>query len=139
MSLGRAIGDPWDALRRHTAARIALGRAGGSLPTSELLKFSYDHAQAKDAVHAELDLDRLETELVELGLPIVRVGSRVSDRLTYLQRPDLGGELDDPSRSELEKIAKKNRDGYDIVVIVADGLSATAAQVQAATVVGPLV
>src|SRR5580658_10976777 len=70
MSEFHAAADPWEALRRHTAARIALGRAGGSLPTRELLKFSYDHAEARDAVHSELDLDRLQAELNGIGLPI---------------------------------------------------------------------
>jgi ethanolamine ammonia-lyase small subunit len=139
MKPARATGDPWGSLRRHTAARIALGRAGGSLPTSELLKFSYDHAEARDAVHSELDMDRLQAELGGLGLPIVKVSSRVSDRFTYLQRPDLGCELDDPGRSELDGISKTNGDGIDIVLIVADGLSALAAQAHAASVVGPLV
>jgi ethanolamine ammonia-lyase small subunit len=131
--------DPWESLRQHTAARIALGRAGGSLPTDELLKFSYDHAEARDAVHSELDWDRLQAELERSGLPLVRVASRVNDRFTYLQRPDLGGELDDASRQQLEAISKTNRDGFDVVLIVADGLSALAAQVHAASIVGSLV
>src|SRR5215213_105155 len=94
--------DPWSFLRRHTAARIALGRAGGSLPTSEVLSFAMDHALARDAVHAEWDLDAAEGSLRPLGLPVVRLQTRATDRLTYLQRPDLGRRLDEASRSALE-------------------------------------
>src|SRR5215207_9161158 len=31
---------PWLALRRWTPARVAIGRAGGSLPTAEVLGFA---------------------------------------------------------------------------------------------------
>jgi ethanolamine ammonia-lyase small subunit len=137
MSAGHFASDPWSGLRRHTAARIALGRAGGSLPTGELLKFAFDHAEARDAVHSEIDLDRLHMELEDLGLPMVRVSSCVSDRFTYLQRPDLGCALDIASRSQLEAVS--SADGVDVALIVADGLSALAAQLHAAAVVRLLV
>jgi ethanolamine ammonia-lyase small subunit len=139
MNDGRAIPDPWSSLRRHTTARIALGRAGTSLPTAELLRFAYDHAEARDAVYSDLDLDRLHAELASFDLPIVRVASRVSDRFAYLQRPDLGCQLDEPSRTELEAISKLNANEFDVALIVGDGLSASAVQNHATSVLGPLI
>src|SRR5439155_3802379 len=112
----------------HTSARIALGRSGSSLPTGEVLRFALDHALARDAVHAELDEDQLESDLTKVaqGLPIVRVATRVGDRATYLQRPDWGRELSPESRQKLAAMAPA--EGTDVCLILADGLSATATQ-----------
>jgi len=129
-----ATPDPWEALRRLTPARIALGRAGGSLPTAELLRFSAAHAVARDAVWSELDLDALEAALAGLALPALRLATLAPDRLTYLQRPDLGRRLDEASQARLAEAAAaaSGADGCDVAIAVADGLSATAAQRHAA-------
>ena len=129
--------DPWTRLREHTAARIALGRAGASVPTDEVLHFALDHALARDAVHAELDVDQLEKALAEVAgdVPIVRVATRATDRTTYLQRPDLGRQLDDASRDALAQIKRP----ADVCIVVADGLSATATQRHAVALFGLLV
>jgi ethanolamine ammonia-lyase small subunit len=132
-----ATADPWATLRRHTAARIALGRAGASLPTAEVLRFALDHALARDAVHAELDIEQLEKDMADAApeLSILRVASRVTDRTTYLQRPDLGRQLDDASRQRLSQVKVAG----DVSLVLADGLSATATQRHAAALCGLLV
>src|SRR5919201_5760742 len=89
--------DPWRSLRAFTSARIALGRAGGSLTTRAHLEFQLAHARARDAVHARLDVASLETSVREAGYDAVTVRSLAADRQTYLQRPDLGRRLEPES------------------------------------------
>jgi ethanolamine ammonia-lyase small subunit len=133
--------DPWDRLRRHTPARIALGRAGGSLPTGEVLRFSMDHALARDAVWAELDVDRLLADVAAAvpapAMPTVVLSTRAADRATYLKRPDLGRRLDDAGGRAVASAAPAG--GCEVCLIVADGLSALAAQRQAPRVLAELV
>jgi ethanolamine ammonia-lyase small subunit len=117
--------DPWQALRRHTAARIALGRAGASLPTAEVLRFGLDHARAQDVVHAALAVPALAAALAALQLPQVLVHSRAPDRATYLLRPDLGRCLN-PSCSPPLAAARAVEGHCDVAAGLADGLSATA-------------
>jgi len=129
---------PWVHLRRHTSARIALGRSGGSLPTRELLAFNLDHALARDAVHAPFDAESLATELRTIAnVPAVCVlHSAAPDRLTYLQRPELGRRLSEKSAAELTALRTVAVDHTlspsSLVIIVSDGLSALAAHRQAA-------
>mgnify|MGYP003648824490 CR=1 FL=1 len=59
------VENPWERLNAFTDARIGLGRAGVSLPTSKLLAFQLAHAQAQDAVHCPLDVEALSTELTQ--------------------------------------------------------------------------
>ncbi|GAB2926887.1 ethanolamine ammonia-lyase subunit EutC [Hafnia psychrotolerans] len=127
--------NPWEALRQFTAARIALGRTGSSLPTAELLKFSLAHAQARDAVHLPFDSQTLEASLHELGLGTLTVASAAADRTTYLCRPDLGRKLSAESR---EMLSQQPTKPADIVLVVADGLSSKAVHRQAVPLIREL-
>jgi ethanolamine ammonia-lyase small subunit len=121
--------DIWHGLRRYTPARIAIGRAGGSLPTAEVLDFAWAHAEARDAVHAELDVEKLATTIETLGVQCLRLESAAEDRITYIRRPDLGRKLSDRSRQLLAQLDPPTP-SPDLAIIIADGLSAVAAQEQ---------
>ena len=120
--------DPWRHLAARTPARVALGRAGASLPTREVLGFALAHAQARDAVHARLDRQLLRSDLSAAGLiedehRLVEIESQATDRETYLRRPDLGRRLNEASRAAL---AGMPRGPFDLAILIGDGLSATA-------------
>ncbi len=119
---------PWDVLRRLTPARVALGRAGAALPTAAVLGFGHAHALARDAVHRALDTERLRADIGALGLDSIEVVSAAPDRATYLRRPDLGRQLAPESRSVLDAAAPASA---DLAIVLADGLSAIAVQVNA--------
>ena len=122
---------PSHPLQKWTRARVALGRAGGSIPWSATRDFRLAHARARDAVHLAFDPAALRTDLEPLGLPILEIESEVHDRATYLQRPDWGRKLTGDSRDLLQQ--NRTSDGFDLVIVLSDGLSAAAAQLQ-----GPL-
>lgn len=119
--------NPWDALRRFTNARIALGRAGSSLPTAPLLAFNLSHAQARDAVHQPLDTAVLHDALRAAGFETLDAASAAPDRDHYLRRPDLGRKLGDASAASIASHANATSEPPEIVFVVADGLSAFAA------------
>ena len=127
--------DPWTALRRHTAARIALGRAGVSLPTAEWLGFGVAHALARDAVHLPLDGALVRTQVQALGLVCHDVHSAAADRATYLRRPDLGRRLAEASALQLAGLPRMTG---ELLVMVGDGLSALAVHRHAAPLLAEL-
>jgi ethanolamine ammonia-lyase small subunit len=113
--------DLFQRLRQATPARIGLGRAGQGLPTAAMLAFQLAHARARDAVVAALDVAAIGADL---GQATVVVDSAAPDRECYLRNPDLGRRLD--ARSGLQ------RGDYDLAIVIADGLSARAANLHAA-------
>lgn len=115
--------DTWQSLSQFTAARIALGRAGISLPTRACLDFQLAHALARDAVNLPLDFDQLAHSLSVQGIASLCLQSQAANPQTYLQRPDLGRLLSPAAQRSLQDL---NPSAIDVVVIVADGLSSTA-------------
>jgi ethanolamine ammonia-lyase small subunit len=121
-------------LRALTPARVGLGRTGVSLETRDLLDFQRCHAQARDAVHSRLEAAALAATLAEISAAeVLRLHSAAADRATYLQRPDLGRTLDEPSRNLLaHRVCPAGSKSTDVALIVADGLSALAVERHAA-------
>jgi len=119
-------------LRTYTPARVGLGRTGPSVPTSEQLRFQLDHALARDAVHAHLDVPALLPALQQRKLAALAVQSAVTAdpqqdaRQLYLRRPDLGRTLHPQSVQALQQLSANTHEKPEIVFIIADGLSALA-------------
>ncbi|MEU1087105.1 ethanolamine ammonia-lyase subunit EutC [Streptomyces sp. NPDC005892] len=124
--------DLWEPLRRHTPARVGLGRVGHGLPLRHLLEFQAAHAQARDAVHRAVDFGAVRAGLT--GHPVAEVRSAAPDRAAYLRRPDLGRTLHPDDGPRLDGLP-----GGGPLVVVADGLSATAVQLHALPLLNALV
>ncbi|MEJ7643454.1 MAG: ethanolamine ammonia-lyase subunit EutC [Chryseolinea sp.] len=116
--------DPWAELKRYTSARIALGRSGRSIPSRALLQFKLDHAHARDAIFAALNIPMLLESLEKVMSPVFLLRSQAPTRQIYIQRPDLGRELSAYARTQLE--AAGPYVATDLAIILADGLSARA-------------
>lgn len=129
-SLEPVTENAWRKLNAFTDARIGLGRAGISLPTQHMLAFQLAHAQAIDAVHTQLDVEGLSQSLMaqtwSLETAPIHLHSKAIDRASYLQRPDWGRLLDEASAAKLDRHRAEQANGYDLVVVVVDGLSSRA-------------
>jgi ethanolamine ammonia-lyase small subunit len=108
------------SLAAQTVARVGLEKTGVSLATQEILDFQLAHAQARDAVHAALDIGSLAEGLRRRNLPFYRLRSAAPDRTAYLRNPGLGRTLHPESAAHLQA------QPCDAVFLIADGLSAVA-------------
>lgn len=105
------------AAKKHTPARIGIGRAGTRPKTKTWLKFRLDHAAAVDAVYGEV------TEELLQKLDVFQVTTRVTDKEEYITRPDLGRRLSDESKTVIQSKCQKNP---KVQIIISNGLSASA-------------
>lgn len=123
--------DPWGKLRQFTDARIALGRAGVSLPLEEYLSFKLAHARARDAVHQPvIGPEEVAGAFLTSGKPVLQLQSMAENRMEYLTRPDKGRKLGEESRTLLAG----SRKGDDVCIVLCDGLSAPAVNESGAAV-----
>lgn len=120
--------DPVAEALARTPARLQVGRAGTAYRTATWLQLRADHAAARDAVHADMDLlrdvgpDRID------GFLLFWAATRAATRAEFLTRPDLGRRLDDESRARVQARCPR---GADLQVVIGDGLSARAVAAQA--------
>jgi ethanolamine ammonia-lyase small subunit len=117
--------ETWDAIRAVTPARVALGRAGGSLPTAAHLRFRADQARARDAVIHDFDGAGLASLLTEAGHAAVALSSAATSRDEYIRRPDLGRVLSDASHASLSAV---DAEPCDLAIVLCDGLSPLAVE-----------
>lgn len=123
-------------LRHLTPARVGLGRTGASLPTQALLKFTLDHARARDAVHAAFDPAAIVAGLDAIGLRTLVASSLAGSRAEYLKRPDLGRKLGATSQHLL---ASEPHGPCHLAIVIGDGLSPSAVNAHAVELVRNLV
>jgi ethanolamine ammonia-lyase small subunit len=115
------------AARALTPARILAGRSGPAYRTTTWLQLRQDHAAARDAVQAEIDLER------DLGTQFVRrwnvfeVETLVGSKVEYLLRPDLGRRLAPAAR---DLVRERCPPRADVQIVIGDGLSAAAVRAQ---------
>src|ERR1700692_527889 len=88
-------------IEMHTPARLLVGRAGAAYRTETQLQLREDHAKARDAVRAELDLQKAFSAEFIKKWQLFEVSARASTKVEYLARPALGREFSEESRGEV--------------------------------------
>lgn len=110
-------------LKDSTPARVFVGRAGSAYRTTSHLELRADHAAARDAVHADVDITRdFEKEFAQ-QYDLFQVHSGARTKQEYLLRPDLGRSLSEEAKEELRS---RREPRTDLQIVIGDGLSATA-------------
>lgn len=110
-----------DEIRALTEARLTAGPRGRALATRAALGFALDHARAREAVFAELDVAGAERALHAAKLATRAVTSAALARDTYIRRPDLGRVLPQGQAEAL-----RGTGPCDVALVLGDGLSGIA-------------
>jgi ethanolamine ammonia-lyase small subunit len=114
-------------LRAQTPARLLAGRSGAAYRTTTQLDLREAHAAARDAVGIELDLFADFGQDFADQWNLFEVCSQATSKHEYLVRPDLGRRFSAASRAEMEKRCPAEP---DFLILIGDGLSATAVKAQ---------
>jgi ethanolamine ammonia-lyase small subunit len=116
-----------EKVRVRTPARLLAGRSGAAYRTNTQLELRQAHAAARDAVRAELGLFTNPDDEFIRKWNLFEVCSRAANKDEYLLRPDLGRQLNEASRAEVNRRCIKGR---DLQIVIGDGLSVTAVAMQ---------
>lgn len=114
-------------IRARTPARVLLGRAGAGYRTGTQIDLRAAHAAARDAVRAELDLEK------HFGAEFIRkwglfeVSTAACSKDEYLLNPNLGRTFPEAARSEVRQRCPPRS---DLQIAIGDGLSVTAVVAQ---------
>lgn len=119
--------DVINKVRARTPARVLVGRSGSAYRTSTQLELRQAHAAARDAVHAELQLDTLFKPAFLERWKLFEVRTQANSKDEYLLRPTLGRNFNETSRFELQERCPRHS---DLQIVIGDGLSATAVAAQ---------
>ena len=88
-------------IRERTPARLMEGRSGVSYRTATQLQLRADHAAARDAVRAELDLNAHFSREFVRRWELFEVSTEAGSKSDYLLRPDLGRTLGEAARASV--------------------------------------
>jgi len=114
-------------IRARTPARILVGRAGAAYRTDTQLDLRQAHAAARDAVRAELEMEKQFGAAFVKQWGLFEVCTQAQSKNEYLLQPNLGRIFHETSRHELMiRCARRT----DFQVVIGDGLSVTAIYAQ---------
>ena len=109
-------------IRARTPARVLAGRTGAAYRTGTQLDLLQAHAAARDAVRAELDLEKFGADFVKRW-GLFEVSTEAHSKDEYLLQPNLGRTFCEAARSELLRRCPPRN---DLQIAIGDGLSVTA-------------
>jgi ethanolamine ammonia-lyase small subunit len=119
------VKDSWHSLRAFTQARIAIGSAGSAVRTQSHLEFQLAHAEARDAVWKDWDFEKFLIGVQKQSAYAIHLETQAETRSLYLQRPDLGRRL---MAQSLATLMETGPSGFDLALIVSNGLSTTSVE-----------
>jgi len=114
-------------IRARTPARLLAGRAGAAYRTATQIELREAHAAARDAVRAELDMEKQFAADFISQFALFEVSTAAGSKDEYLLQPNLGRNFTEESCSTLRHRCPTRT---DLQIAIGDGLSVTAVAAQ---------